>query len=162
LNSLINEWTETKCSANGLDNDKQAVQQEFSNDEEPWVEENGKESYEEDLVESHAEQKPVDEAMTTAKEEAHHGNSNLDPEQKNRGNKSTFVNGLSVGIGIGCIATFVIMWIAIFFSPQLPTGATYESMLSIFIYPLVYLLAVGLITVTAGIVREYYTAKVKL
>jgi hypothetical protein len=73
--------------------------------------------------------------------------------------KSSFVHGLSVGLGLGCITTFVIMWIVVFFSPQLPSTATYEAMLSVFIYPLIYLLAVGLIALTAGIVREYYMRK---
>ena len=73
--------------------------------------------------------------------------------------KSSFVHGLSVGLGLGCIATFIIMWIVVFFSPQLPSTATYEAMLSVFIYPLIYLLAVGLIALTAGIVTEYYTRK---
>jgi hypothetical protein len=75
--------------------------------------------------------------------------------------RSSFIHGLSVGLGIGCIATFVIMWVAIFFTPQLPSAVTYENLLSIFIYPLIYLLAVGLIALTAGIVREYYSAKSK-
>jgi hypothetical protein len=73
--------------------------------------------------------------------------------------RSSFVHGLSVGLGIGCISTFVIMWITIFFTPQLPSMITYEAMLAIFIYPLIYLLAVGLIALTAGIVREYYARK---
>jgi len=73
--------------------------------------------------------------------------------------KSSFVHGLSVGLGLGCIATFIIMWIVVFFSPQLPSTVTYEAMLSVFIYPLIYLLAVGLIALTAGIVTEYYTRK---
>jgi hypothetical protein len=73
--------------------------------------------------------------------------------------KSSFVHGLSVGLGLGCITTFVIMWIVVFFSPQLPSTVTYEAMLSVFIYPLIYLLAVGLIALTAGIVREYYNRK---
>jgi hypothetical protein len=147
-----------------LDTNQKAAQRDLNNEGEPWVEENGEEQWEENLEESHAEQKPIDEAVTTARkeEEPKRENSKSDPESRNGGAKSTFVNRLSVGLGIGCIATFVIMWIAIFFSPQLPAGATYESMLSIFIYPLVYLLAVGLIAVTAGIVREYYTAKVKV
>ena len=71
-------------------------------------------------------------------------------------NRSGFVRGLSVGLGIGCIATFVIMWISVFFTPQLPIGITYEAMLSIFIYPMIYLLAVGLIALTAGVVKEYH------
>ncbi|MBS7607900.1 MAG: hypothetical protein QXL77_03615 [Candidatus Bathyarchaeia archaeon] len=77
-------------------------------------------------------------------------------EQEDR---SSFVHGLSVGLGIGCIATFVIMWITVFFSPMLPSTITYESLLSVFIYPLIYLLAVGLVALTAGIVREYYVRK---
>jgi len=73
--------------------------------------------------------------------------------------RSSFMHGLSVGLGIGCIATFVIMWITVFFSPMLPSTITYESMLSVFIYPLIYLLAVGLVALTAGIVKEYYVKK---
>ncbi|MEM2970917.1 MAG: hypothetical protein QW270_00630 [Candidatus Bathyarchaeia archaeon] len=73
--------------------------------------------------------------------------------------RSGFIHGLSVGLGIGCITTFIVMWIAIFFTPQLPSAVTYENLLSIFIYPLIYLLAVGLIALTAGIVREYYARK---
>ncbi len=76
--------------------------------------------------------------------------------------RSGFVHGLSTGLGIGCIATFIIMWITVFFSPQLPSTVTYEAMLAIFIYPLVYLLAVGLIALTAGIVREYYLRRSSL
>ncbi|MEM3458448.1 MAG: hypothetical protein QXN36_02320 [Candidatus Bathyarchaeia archaeon] len=72
--------------------------------------------------------------------------------------RSSFIHGLAVGLGIGCIATFVITWIAIFFTPMLPS-VTYETLLSIFIYPLIYLLAVGLVSLTAGIVREYYARK---
>jgi hypothetical protein len=84
--------------------------------------------------------------------------SNLIPIDQSE-DRSGFIHGLSTGLGIGCIATFIIMWITVFFSPQLPTNVTYESMLSIFIYPLVYLLAVGLIALTAGVVREYYIRK---
>jgi hypothetical protein len=77
---------------------------------------------------------------------------------EDRGN---FVHGLAVGLGIGCIATFVIVWISLFFTPKLPGAVTYENLLSIFIYPLIYLLSVGLIALTAGIVREYYGTKNK-
>lgn len=78
---------------------------------------------------------------------------------KNEADKAIFVNGLSVGLGMGCIATFLVMWITVYFTPQLPADATYENLLSIFIYPLIYLLGIGLITLTAGIVRQYYAAK---
>lgn len=76
--------------------------------------------------------------------------------------RSSFIHGLSVGLGVGCIATFVIVWVSIFFTPQLPQAITYENLLSIFVYPLIYLLAVGLVALTAGIVREYYSAKSKM
>jgi hypothetical protein len=41
----------------------------------------------------------------------------------------------------------------------MPPTLTYESLLSMFIYPMLYLLAVGLVALTAGIVREYYVRK---
>jgi FtsH-binding integral membrane protein len=81
------------------------------------------------------------------------------PRTENSEDKSSFMHGLAVGLGIGCIATFVIIWIAVFFSPQLPRALTYESMLSVFIYPMLYLLTVGLVALTAGIVREFYVRK---
>lgn len=74
-------------------------------------------------------------------------------------NRSSFVHGLAAGLGIGCIAAFVMMWIAVFFTPRLSSGITYEAMLSTFIYPLIYLFGLGLIALTVGIVREYYGVK---
>jgi fructose-specific phosphotransferase system IIC component len=80
------------------------------------------------------------------------------PDSNGNGHdRSGFINGLSVGLGIGCIATFVITWISLFFTPQMPATITYETLLAVFIYPLIYLLAVGLIALTAGVVREYYS-----
>ncbi|MEM3596713.1 MAG: hypothetical protein QXJ53_01065 [Candidatus Bathyarchaeia archaeon] len=76
--------------------------------------------------------------------------------------RSSFVHGLSVGLGVGCIATFIIVWVSLFFTPQLPQAITYENLLSVFIYPLIYLLAVGLVALTAGIVREYYSTRGKI
>jgi hypothetical protein len=72
-------------------------------------------------------------------------------------NRTNFFHGLAVGLGIGCITTFVIVWISVFFATKMPSGITYANLLSIFIYPLMYLLAVGLIALTVGIVREYYS-----
>ncbi|MEM3698204.1 MAG: hypothetical protein QXQ94_12065 [Candidatus Bathyarchaeia archaeon] len=77
----------------------------------------------------------------------------------NNQDRSSFIHGLSVGLGLGCISTFIIMWVVVFFTPQIPPTLTYESMLSMFIYPMLYLLAVGLVALTAGIVREYYVRK---
>jgi hypothetical protein len=73
--------------------------------------------------------------------------------------RTGFIHGLSVGLGIGCIGTFVILWITLFFTPQMPQGIQYEQLLSIFIFPLLYLLTVGLIALTAGIVKEYCIRK---
>jgi len=75
---------------------------------------------------------------------------------------SNFVHGLAAGLGIGCIAAFVILWLTVFFTPQLPAGITYASMLSTFIYPLIYLFALGLIALTVGIVGEHYAAKSRM
>lgn len=138
--------------------EEQAPQQELKNDEERWVEDSGPQ-WEEEQTEPKLEDEPV----ATVKEEKDPSCESDKPneQRKNRAEANIFVNGLSVGLGIGCIVTFVIMWLAVFFSPQLPSGATYQTMLSIFIYPMVYLLAVGLIALTAGIVREYYVPKVK-
>jgi hypothetical protein len=76
-------------------------------------------------------------------------------------NRSGFVHGLAAGLGIGCITAFIIMWMAVFFTPRLPSGITYEAMLATFIYPLIYLLALGLIALTVGIVSQYYTANIR-
>ena len=51
------------------------------------------------------------------------------------------------------------MWIAVFFTSQLASTDIYEARLSVFIYPLIFLLTVGLIALTAGVVREYYARK---
>jgi len=109
----------------------------------------------------HEAQELTGEENLSAEEKAEVG----EEQQKNKvelveeEDRSSFIHGLSVGLGMGCIATFIIMWIVVFFSPRLPATITYESLLSIFIYPLLYLLAIGLIALTAGIVREYYARK---
>ena len=134
-----------------MDLEEQAV----TSEEEQWIEEGWEEKNAEQ--ESPKEEKPA----VKLKQEPRKGPSMLYFGPKHEADRAIFVNGLSVGLGIGCIVTFVVMWIAVFFTPQLPAGATYENLLSIFIYPLIYLLAIGLITLTTGIVREYYTAKFK-
>jgi len=82
--------------------------------------------------------------------------SNLTRKRKKRSFHVRFVNGLAVGFGIGCIATFIILWAAVFFTPKLPQTITYEGLLSVFIYPLLYLLTIGLISLTAGLVKERF------
>jgi hypothetical protein len=148
---------QNKSKVNSMEAKDQAPQQELKDEEEPWVEDPGQEWEEEQ-----AEPKPQDETMTTLKEEKDPTceTGKLSNKRNKKGETNVFVNGLSVGLGMGCIVTFIIMWLAVFFSPQLPSGTTYQTMLSIFIYPMVYLLAVGLIALTAGIVREYYVPRV--
>lgn len=69
--------------------------------------------------------------------------------------RSSFVNGLAIGFGLAFLATFVILWISIFFGSQLSPGISYEKMISVFVYPLLFLLATGTALLTTGIVREY-------
>jgi len=99
---------------------------------------------------------PLEEAAEQNREQTNLKSLKLNNQGEDR---SSFVHGLSVGLGIGCIAAFVIMWIAVFFTPLLPSTVTYETLLAVFIYPLIYLLAVGLIALTAGVVREYYVRR---
>lgn len=91
-------------------------------------------------------------------EETQEQKENKNKKDDHSGGRDVFINGLAVGLGIGCLATFAITWISLFFTPQLPQFISYESLLSIFIYPLVYLLAIGLVALTAGVVRQYYSA----
>jgi hypothetical protein len=49
------------------------------------------------------------------------------------------------------------VWASLFFSLLLPQSATYENLLATFIYPMIYLLGTGLVALTTGVVREYYS-----
>ena len=109
------------------------------------------ESYADTVVPRQEESFVSDESMQT-----NDGNPRMNSKEFDRG---PFVHGLAVGLGIGCIATFVIVWISVYFTPRIASQITYENLLSIFVYPLIYLLAVGLIALTAGIVREYYATR---
>jgi hypothetical protein len=79
-----------------------------------------------------------------------------DQKQQNGKGRGSFADGLAAGLGIGGMACFAIIWLALYFSPLLPQSATYENLLATFIYLLVSILSAGLIALTAGIVREYY------
>ncbi len=139
-----------------MESKEHEAEQELADAEEPWMVESA-------TAEDQAEPKSTRDAKTTPKEKE-------EPKKKinmlyfgpsNGADKKVFVNGLSVGLGVGCITTFIVMWIAVFFTPQMPVGATYQDLLSIFIFPMIYLLAIGLITLTTGLVREYYMVKFK-
>jgi hypothetical protein len=107
-------------------------------------------------TESKKKEAPAETVRTKRKKNERKRGSILSQESSN------FVHGLAAGLGIGCIAAFVILWLTVFFTPQLPAGITYAAMLSTFIYPLIYLFALGLIALTVGIVGEHYTAKNRL
>ena len=139
-----------------MESKESQTQQKTADEQEAWIVEGAPE-------EEDPQPKTVKEAKTVSKEKE---------EQKPKTNmlyfgpniainRKVFINGLSVGLGIGCITTFIVMWIAIFFTPQMPPGATYQDLLSIFIFPMIYLLAIGLITLTLGIVREFYAVILK-
>jgi hypothetical protein len=136
---------------------KQKTKEDIQNDEEIYQidhepeQEIGQEAEKRDYVDS---EEPIEQKIELAKNKS----LRISIQGEHRDN---FVHGLAVGLGIGCIATFVIVWISLFFTPKLPNPVTYENLLSIFIYPLIYLLAVGLIALTIGIVKEYYGAKSK-
>jgi hypothetical protein len=145
-----------KNKANSMD----ALEQETQQTPEDW-EEVGEESLEQ---EHETSQQTENEESETAGEKVRQKRKKN--ERKRVSNltqdRSGFVHGLAAGLGIGCIAAFVMMWIAVFFTPRISSGITYEAMLSTFIYPLIYLFALGLIALTVGIVREYYGVKSRI
>jgi threonine/homoserine/homoserine lactone efflux protein len=108
-------------------------------------------SNEEPVYVEKPQQDEADYMITDESAETKHKNTN-----NSEVDRGPFIHGLAVGLGIGCVATFVIVWISVFFTPHMPY-VSYETLLSVFIFPLIYLLAVGLIALTAGIVREYYS-----
>ncbi len=120
---------------------------------------------EEEPLSGSSDQQELEQTLQEAVEEDQTSKQEIEQKEQtklnvdNQGDRSSFIHGLSVGLGLGCISTFIIMWVVVFFTPQISQTLTYESMLSMFIYPMLYLLAVGLIALTAGIVREYYVRK---
>ncbi len=139
-----------------MESKESQTQQKTTDDQETWIVEGAPE-------EDCPQPKPAKEAKSASKEKQEQKpKSNMLYFGPNTGaNRKVFINGLSVGLGIGCITTFVVMWIAVFFTPQIPPGARYEDLLSIFIFPMIYLLAIGLITLTLGVVREFYAVILK-
>jgi fructose-specific phosphotransferase system IIC component len=124
--------------------EQEAVEEEQTDEAQQVVEQNQFETTEEQSDSGHIQMDEPEEQQIINSE--NHG-----------GDKSGFIHGLAVGFGIGCIAAFVIVWIAVFFTPLVPHAVTYENLLSVFIYPLIYLLAIGLVALTAGVVRQYYS-----
>jgi len=149
LNNFINSLQQQNSRKANAMTTEQETQEDIQNEEEIY-QENTQPEHEVEQVncivaEEHVEQIKNNSLRTNSQE----------------GDRGNFVHGLAVGFGISCIATFAIVWISLFFTPKLQNTVTYENLLSIFVYPLIYLLSVGLIALTAGIVKEYYSAKNK-
>lgn len=147
-----------------LDNKNKANSMETSEPEPQQTAEDWEEVCEEDTKqEQENDQETEDEEHAITEEAAQQKRRQNKPKREPRTlqSRSSFVHGLATGLGIGCIAAFIMMWTAVFFTPRLSPGITYEAMLATFIYPLIYLLALGLIALTAGIAREYYAVKSK-
>ena len=64
-----------------------------------------------------------------------------------------FTNGFVLGLGIGLIATFIVLWVSIFFL-SIISGMSYSCLLSAFIYPMFFMLGSGISLIVAGFIRE--------
>ncbi|MFQ6068125.1 MAG: hypothetical protein ACE5KD_01130 [Candidatus Bathyarchaeia archaeon] len=84
----------------------------------------------------------------------------MEKEQKHH-RKSAFVNGLAVGFGIGCFATFTALLVTTFYYSQM-TSQTFEKTLSGFLLPLSYFFVLGVLFLIIGLVWERYEKQLKL
>jgi len=75
--------------------------------------------------------------------------------------KSAFTNGLAVGFGIGCFATFAALLMTAFYYSQTFSQA-FESTLSSFSLPLVYFFVLGILCLIVGFVWERNEKQLKL
>jgi cell division protein FtsX len=75
--------------------------------------------------------------------------------------KSAFTNGLAVGFGIGCFATFAALLVTAFYYSQM-TSLTFESALSNFLLPLSYFFILGVLFLILGLVWERFEKQLKL
>lgn len=80
-----------------------------------------------------------------------------DTPSQNNNSKSSFSDGAAVGLGIGIIMCSAMLWASLFLAPLLPQSATYENLLATYVYLLVPMLSLGVVALTAGAVREYYS-----
>ena len=75
--------------------------------------------------------------------------------------KSAFVNGIAVGFGIGCFATFAALLVTAFYYSQ-TTNQTFEIALSNFSFPVSYFFILGLLFLVIGYVWERFEKQLKL
>ena len=75
--------------------------------------------------------------------------------------KSAFVNGVAVGFGIGCFATFAALIVTAYYYAQ-TTSQTFEGALTSFSLPVTYFFVLGLLFLVVGFVWERFEKQVKL
>ena len=75
--------------------------------------------------------------------------------------KSAFVNGIAVGFGIGCFATFAAILITTFYYSQM-TSQPLEAALSSFSLPLSYFFVLGILFLIIGLLWERFEKQLKL
>jgi hypothetical protein len=75
--------------------------------------------------------------------------------------RSAFTNGLAVGFGIGCFATFVALMVTALYYSTL-AGQTFESIISNFSLPLTYFFVLGILFFIVGYIWERNEKQLKL
>jgi len=75
--------------------------------------------------------------------------------------KSAFTNGLAVGFGIGCFATFASLLITALYFSQMGSQ-TFEQALSSFSLPLTYFFVLGVLFLIVGLIWERHEKQLKL
>jgi len=71
------------------------------------------------------------------------------------------VNGVAVGFGIGCFATFAALLITAFYYSQV-AGQTLEGALASFSLPIIYFFTLGILFLIVGFVWERFEKQPKL
>jgi len=65
-----------------------------------------------------------------------------------------FTNGFILRLGIGLVAIFIISWASVFFFLSAISGIDYGNLLSVFIYPMFFMLGSGISLIVTGFIRE--------
>jgi cytochrome c biogenesis protein CcdA len=74
-------------------------------------------------------------------------------EERKHHRKNAFVNGVAVGFGIGCFATFAALVVTAFYYSQV-ANQPFEGAVSGFSLPIVYFLVLGVLFLLVGFVWE--------
>lgn len=71
-------------------------------------------------------------------------------DERKYSRKSAFTNGLAVGFGMGCFATFAALLVTAFYYSQTSAQA-FESTLHSFSLPLIYFFTLGILFLIVGV-----------